>query len=131
MAKYLTFTIARKYCLDVGGSLNCGGLLDSIQRETQYHDDLIRSFRDKNTEAIFSQRYVRKFQQIAGVALRKLVQIDSAEELRDLASPPANRLKALKGGRVGECSIRINDQYRICFRWRIGHAFDVEITDYH
>ena len=92
---------------------------------------MIRSFRDKDTEAIFQQRRVRAFQQIAGVALRRLVQIDSAEELRDLASPPANRLEALKGSRAGQYSVRINDQYRICFRWNNGHAFDVEITDYH
>jgi plasmid maintenance system killer protein len=62
---------------------------------------LIRSFRDKDTESIFHQRRVKAFQQIAGVALRRLVQIDSAEELRDLASPPANRLEALKGDRAG------------------------------
>jgi proteic killer suppression protein len=60
-----------------------------------------------------------------------LVQIDNAEELRDLASPPANRRESLKGDRAGQYSIRVNDQYRICFRWRNGHAFDVELTDYH
>jgi proteic killer suppression protein len=92
---------------------------------------LIRSFRDKDTESIFHQQRVRRFQQIACVALRRLVQIDSADELRDLASPPANRLEALKGGRAGQYSVRVNDQYRICFRWKDGHAFDVEIVDYH
>ena len=92
---------------------------------------VIRSFRDKDSEAIFKRQRVRAFQKIAGVALRKLVQIDSADELRDLASPPANRLEALKGKRTGQYSIRINDQYRICFRWKNGHALDVEITDYH
>jgi proteic killer suppression protein len=92
---------------------------------------LIRSFRDKDTESIFHQRRVKAFQQVAGAALRRLAQIDSAEELRDLASPPANRLEALKGGRSGQYSVRINDRYRICFRWKDGHAFDVEITDYH
>jgi proteic killer suppression protein len=65
------------------------------------------------------------------VALRRLIQIDSAEEIRDLRSPPANRLESLKGDRAGQYSVRINDQYRVCFRWRGGHAFDVEITDYH
>jgi len=65
------------------------------------------------------------------VALRRLVQIDSADELRDLASPPANRLEALKGKRAGQYGVRINNQYRICFRWRNGYAFEVEITDYH
>jgi proteic killer suppression protein len=92
---------------------------------------LIRSFHDPDTEAIFQQRRIRRFQQIAAVALRKLVQIDSAEELRDLAAVPASRLEALKGDRKGQYSVRINDQYRVCFRWRDGDAFDVEITDYH
>ncbi|MGA3201954.1 MAG: type II toxin-antitoxin system RelE/ParE family toxin [Bryobacteraceae bacterium] len=92
---------------------------------------MIRSFRDKETEAIFERRRVRRFQQIAEVALRRLAQIDSAEEIRDLRSPPANRLETLKGDRAGQYSVRINDQYRVCFRWKDGHAFDVEITDYH
>ena len=80
---------------------------------------------------MFQRRRVRRFQQIASVAVRRLVQIDSAEELRDLASPPANRLEALKGDRGGQYSIRVNDQYRICFGWKDGEALDVEITDYH
>jgi proteic killer suppression protein len=92
---------------------------------------LIRSFGDKETEAIFERRRVRRFQQIAEVALRRLVQVDSAEDIRDLRSPPANRLETLKGDRAGQYSVRINDQYRICFRWKGGDAFDVEITDYH
>jgi toxin HigB-1 len=92
---------------------------------------LIGSFRDRETEAIFGRRRVRRFQQIASVALRRLVQIDSAEQLRDLASPPASRLEVLKGDRTGQHTVRINDQYRVCFRWKSGHAFDVEITDYH
>jgi proteic killer suppression protein len=92
---------------------------------------LIRSFRNKDTESIFHQRRVKVFQQVGAVALRRLVQIDSAEELRDVASPPANRLEALKGDRAGQYSVRINDQYRICFRWKDGDAYDVEITDYH
>jgi proteic killer suppression protein len=92
---------------------------------------LIRSFRDKDTESIFRQRRVRAFERIAQVALRKLVQIDSADELRDLASPPANRLQTLQGDRAGQYSVRIDDRYRVCFRWKEGHAFDVEITDYH
>jgi proteic killer suppression protein len=92
---------------------------------------VIRSFRDKDTEAIFSQSRVKRLQIIEAVALRKLVQIDSAEELRDLASSPANRLESLKGDRAGQYSVRINDQYRVCFRWKDGHAYEVEITDYH
>jgi proteic killer suppression protein len=92
---------------------------------------VIRSFRDKDTGDIYRRKRVRRFQEIERVALRKLVQIDGATELRDLGSPPANRLEALKGGRAGQFSIRINDQYRVCFRWKEGDAFDVEITDYH
>jgi len=91
---------------------------------------LIRSFHDKDTETIFQQRRVRRLQRVASVALRRLVQIDNAEELRDLASPPANRLESLKGDRAGQYSVRVNDQYRVCFKWKDGHAFDVEITDY-
>ena len=92
---------------------------------------MIRSFGDKHTQEIFQGQRVRKYQQIAQVALRRLVQIDSAEELRDLASPPANRLELLRGDRAGQYSVRINDQYRVCFRWKSGHAYEVEITDYH
>jgi proteic killer suppression protein len=92
---------------------------------------LIRSFRDKDTEAIFQRRRIKRYQQIVSIALRRLVQIDSAEEPRDLAAPPANRLEALKGDRAGQYSVRINDQYRVCFRWKDGDAYDVEITDYH
>jgi toxin HigB-1 len=92
---------------------------------------VIRSFRDKDTGDIFRQMRVPRFQNIERVALRRLVQIDSSSELRDLASPPANRLEALKGDRAGQYSVRINDQYRVCFRWKGGDAFEVEITDYH
>jgi toxin HigB-1 len=92
---------------------------------------VIRSFRNKDTQDIFRQHRVRRLQSIERVALRRLVQIDSASELRDLASPPANRLEALKGDRTGQYSVRINDQYRVCFRWKDGDAFDVEIADYH
>ncbi|MGD1097844.1 MAG: type II toxin-antitoxin system RelE/ParE family toxin [Bryobacteraceae bacterium] len=91
---------------------------------------MIRSFHDRDTEAIFKQHRVKRFQSIASVALRRLVQIDNAEGLRDLAAPPANRLESLKGDRAGQYSVRINPQYRVCFRWKSGDAFDVEITDY-
>ncbi len=73
----------------------------------------------------------RRFGTIQRVALRKLRQLDAAAELRDLAAPPGNRLEALHGEREGQHSIRINDQWRICFVWRDGNAFDVEIVDYH
>ncbi len=92
---------------------------------------MIRSFRDKDTGDIFRQMRVPRFQNIERVALRRLIQIDSAAELRDLASPPGNRLETLEGNRVGQYSVRINDQYRVCFQWRHGDAFEVEITDYH
>jgi proteic killer suppression protein len=91
---------------------------------------LIRSFRDKDTEAIFERHRVKRFQQVAEVTLRRLIQIDSAEDIRDLRSPPANRLEALKRDRAGQYSVRINDQYWVCFRWKGGHAFEVEIVDY-
>ena len=74
---------------------------------------------------------VREFQSIERAALRKLAMLDSATELRDLAAPPGNRLESLRGDRKGEYSIRINDQWRICFLWREGNAYSVEITDYH
>ncbi len=73
----------------------------------------------------------RRFRTIERVALRKLVQLHAAHELRDLAAPPGNRLEALHGKRKGQHSIRINEQWRICFRWKDGNAYDVEIADYH
>jgi len=93
---------------------------------------MIKSFRDKKTEALFHEgRVARKWQAFAVVARRKLVMLDAAESLHDLKSPPNNRLEALKRDRAGQHAIRINDQYRVCFRWQRGHAYDVEITDYH
>jgi len=93
---------------------------------------MIKSFRDKETEKIFNRQFSGKFQMnIQRVARKKLVILDAAQELSDLRIPPGNRLEALKGDRKGQHSIRINDQWRICFRWRAGDAYDVEITDYH
>ena len=92
---------------------------------------MIKSFRSKDTERLHRREPVRRFKAIERVALRKLRQLDAATELRDLAAPPGNRLEALDGDREGQHSIRINDQWRICFRWRDGDACDVEITDYH
>jgi len=92
---------------------------------------VIKSFRSKDTERLHRREPVRRFKAIERVALRKLRQLDAATELRDLAAPPGNRLEALDGDREGQHSIRINDQWRICFRWRDGDACDVEITDYH
>jgi len=91
---------------------------------------MIKRFRDRDTELIFNREVVPRLRQIERVALRKLRQIDSASRLNDL-SLPGNRLEALKGDRRGQHSIRINDQFRICFVWRGGDAFEVEIVDYH
>ncbi len=93
---------------------------------------MIRNFADRETEKIFHQNVSKKLSySIQKTALRKLIMIDSAETLQDLRVPPANRLEALKGNRKGQYSIRINDQYRICFRFSANGAEDVEITDYH
>ena len=92
---------------------------------------MIKSFRSADAERLFNRERVKRFRTIERVAHRKLKMIDAASELRDLASPPGNRLEKLEGDRKGECSIRINDQWRICFVWREGDAFDVEIADYH
>ena len=94
-------------------------------------DRVIRSFRDRDTKAIFNREWVRKFESIAGVAHRKLRQIHRAVRLSDLAALPGNRLEALKGNRAGQHSIRINDQYRVCFVWQGKDAYDVQIVDYH
>lgn len=93
---------------------------------------MIRSFRDKDTERLFRREPIRKLPQvIQRVALRKLVQVDAATTLGDLRVPPGNRLERLTGDRAGQRSIRINDQWRVCFRWHQGDAYDVEIVDYH
>lgn len=92
---------------------------------------MIRSFRDSRTEALFHDEDVPRFRAIERVTRRKLLYLNQAKLLADLNSPPGNRLESLKGDRKGQYSIRINDQWRICFSWKDGHAFDVEITDYH
>lgn len=93
---------------------------------------MIKSIRDKTTLAVFQGVYARRLpRQIQPRALDKLRMIDAAERLDDLRAPPANRLEALKGRRAGQWSIRINDQWRVCFRWANGHTHDVEIVDYH
>lgn len=92
---------------------------------------MIKSFRSADTQALYETGKSARFSSIIKVATRKLVQVHSANELRDLASPPGNRLEALKGGRAGQHSIRINDQWRVCFRWTREGAEDVEIVDYH
>ncbi len=93
---------------------------------------MIRSFKDKETQKIFERQRSRKLPpEIQQVALRKLRMINRAETLQDLRVPPANRLENLRGNRAGQHSIRINDQWRICFEWRNGDAWNVEIVDYH
>lgn len=93
---------------------------------------MIASFKDKETEKLFKREHSRKVPQaIQGSAHRKLVMLHSAAYLEDLNSPPGNRLEALRGDRKGQHSIRINDQYRICFVWVEDKARDVEIVDYH
>lgn len=92
---------------------------------------MIRTFTDKDTEALFNGDHTRRFVNIETVARRKLTQLNAAASLDFLRVPPGNRLETLKGGRTGQHSIRINDQFRVCFRWSNGDAFDVEIIDYH
>lgn len=92
---------------------------------------MIRSFRDRETEDRFHREASRRWANIARVALRRLRLLNRASLLTDLRVPPANQLEALKGDRAGQYSIRVNDQYRICFRWQNGDAYDVELTDYH
>ena len=92
---------------------------------------MIRSFRDAQTEQLFNDNDVPRFQAMERVARRKLLYLHQGKRREDLRVPPGNRLEALKGDRGGQHSIRINDQWRICFRWKGGDAFDVEIVDYH
>jgi toxin HigB-1 len=92
---------------------------------------VIKSFRSELTEQLFQRQRALRFRAFERVALRKLRQLDAATELRDLLSPPGNRLEALRGDRQGQHSIRINDQWRVCFVWKSGDAYAVEITDYH
>jgi toxin HigB-1 len=92
---------------------------------------MIRSFRDAASRRLFDDEDVPRFRAIERQARRKLLLIDNAGALADLRSPPGNRLEALVGDRAGQHSIRINDQWRICFEWRDGGADNVEIVDYH
>lgn len=92
---------------------------------------MIKSFKCKDTERLSRHEPVRRFRAIERIALRKLKYLESARTLQDLKSPPGNRLESLKGNRKGQYSIRINDQWRICFKWQEEKALDVEIVDYH
>lgn len=92
---------------------------------------MIASFADKDTRALANGERVKRFQGIEKIARRKLRMIEAATQLKDLASPPGNRLEALKVNRQGQHSIRINDQWRVCFVWNGDRAHSVEIVDYH
>jgi proteic killer suppression protein len=93
---------------------------------------MIRSFRDSHTERVFNrQGKSRLSQPVRRAALRKLLILDAAESLDDLRVPPGNRLEKLEGDRAGQYSIRVNDQWRICFKWFDGNVYEVEIVDYH
>lgn len=91
----------------------------------------IKSFKCKDTQALFETGQTRLFANFKSVAVRKLIMLESADELNDLRSPPANHLEKLIGDREGQYSIRINDQYRLCFIWGDDGVYDVEIVDYH
>lgn len=93
---------------------------------------MIKSFADSETEKVFGRRFSKKLpSDIQSVALRKLRMLNNAHAINDLRSPPANRLEKLSKDREGQHSIRINDQWRVCFVWQDGDAYDVEIADYH
>ncbi len=92
---------------------------------------MIRSFKDRNTQRFFEGVRIRAFHGFAKQAARRLTLLDSADALNDLAGLPSNRLEALRGDRAGQHSIRINTQWRICFRWTSDGPYDVEIVDYH
>jgi proteic killer suppression protein len=93
---------------------------------------MIKSFRDNRTEALFTTgQGDKKWQSFERVARRKLLMVDAASSLRDLKSPPANKLEALKDDRLGQYAIRINGQYRVCFVWADGDAHNAEVVDYH
>ncbi|MNN54738.1 Toxin HigB-1 [compost metagenome] len=92
---------------------------------------MIQSFSCADTEALFTTGKTRRWSDIKSVAERKLAMLDAATELRDLRSPPGNRLEALSGNRAGQHSIRVNDQWRLCFTWTDNGPINVEIVDYH
>jgi toxin HigB-1 len=93
---------------------------------------MIKTFQNKQTEKVFLREAAPRFSQdLYRMALRKLLLLDAAEKLEDLRIPPGNQLERLSGDRKGQHSIRINDQWRVCFRWEEGDAYEVEIVDYH
>lgn len=102
-----------------------------ISNAPRYYQGVIKTFHSADTRDLFNGKRVRRWINIETVAMRKLAMLNRAATLSDLRIPPANRLEALKDDRAGQHSIRINSQFRLCFRWRDGDAHDVEIVDYH
>ena len=92
---------------------------------------MIRTFRDPDTRRLFERGFVKRLGHLADTALRRLVALDAAKSLSDLRIPPSNRLEGLTGDRRGQHSLGINDRYRVCFRWKEGNAYDVEITKHY
>ena len=110
----------------------CQNLTLAVKRTAVYHVKVIKSFKCKATERVFNLEISKRIPPgIQLIALRKLRMLHRSTSITDLRIPPANRLEKLSGNRAGQWSIRINDQWRICFQWHDGHAFKVEIVDYH
>ena len=106
--------------------------LDTISTGRYHSIRVIRNFHDEESEKVFLRERSRRLPiNVQGSAQRKLVMLDAAETLQDLRGPPGNRLEMLSGLRAGQYSIRVNSQWRVCFRWADGDAYKVEITDYH
>ncbi len=102
-----------------------------VNHEGRYYAPVIKTFGCADTEALFNRQRVARFVNFESVARRKLEQLNQAAQLDDLRVPPGNRLEALRGDRAGQHRIRVNDQFRICFRWTAAGPEDVEIVDYH
>lgn len=92
---------------------------------------MIGGFKDEEARRIFLREQSRRYSSLSRIILRKLLQIEAVSSLEQLQAPPGNRLELLRGDRAGQHSIRVNDQFRICFLWKEGYAYDLEITDYH
>jgi proteic killer suppression protein len=119
-------------CSCRSGAANERGITLDVINARHYYSSVIRSFKEPEAERIFNREPSRKLpQNIHRSALKKLLVLDAADALDDLRVPPGNRLEKLSGDRKGQNSIRINDQWRVCFRWKNGDALDVEIADYH